>query len=148
MRKSFRIGAGVAMLAALSNSPLAAQGTERSLYQRLGGYDAIAAVTDDFVPRLATDESLSRFFAGHGKDTLARIRQLVVDQICWATGGPCLYIGRSMKQAHEGLGITTAQWDRAVSHLVATLDKFRVPAREKDELLGIVGKLKADIVEK
>jgi hemoglobin len=121
---------------------------EKTLYQRLGGYDAIAAVTDDFLGRLATDPMFVKFFGGHSKDTLGRLRQLVVDQVCFATGGPCVYIGRDMKTAHAGLGISSSEWDRSVQHFTASLDKFKVPAREKADLLGIVGTLKADIVEK
>jgi hemoglobin len=118
-----------------------------SLYKRLGGYDAIAAVTDDFIGRLATDKSLQRFFAGHSKDSLGRIRQLVVDQLCAATGGPCVYIGRDMKTSHQGMGISEADWNTAANHLVATLDKFKVPEREKNEVLGAVSSFKKDIVE-
>ncbi len=118
-----------------------------SLYQRLGGYDAIAAVTDDFIGRLLADPSLARFFAGHSNDSKGHIRQLVVEQLCAAAGGPCVYTGRDMKTSHTGLGITEAQWNAAVAHLVATLDKFKVPQAEKDELLAVVSTLKADIVE-
>jgi hemoglobin len=71
-----------------------------------------------------------------------------VDQLCAATGGPCVYIGRDMKTTHAGLGITEKDWDVTVRHLVATLDKFAVPAKEKDEVLGAVSGLKQDIVEK
>ncbi len=124
------------------------QAAQRTLYQRLGGFDAIAAVVDDFVPRLVGDPQLMRFFAGHGTESKMRIRQLVVEMICQATGGPCVYIGRSMKAAHGGLGITQNDWQAAVKHLVATLDKFKVPQREKDELLAIVSSLEKDIVEK
>src|SRR6266851_8436105 len=74
-----------------------------SLYKRLGGYDALAAVTDDFIGRLATDKQLTRFFVGHSEDSLKRIRQLVVDQLCAATGGPCYYLGRDMKTSHKGM---------------------------------------------
>jgi hemoglobin len=119
-----------------------------SLYKRLGGYDAIAAVVDDFIPRLATDAQTGKFFVGTSKDSQGRIRQHLVDQICNATGGPCLYLGRTMKAAHAGLGITESDWQIGVKHLVASLDKFKVPAKEKDELLGAVSGLKADIVEK
>ena len=119
-----------------------------SLYKRLGGYDAIAAVTDDFIGRLAADPQLAPFFAGHSTDSLKRIRQLVVDQLCEATGGPCVYIGRDMKVSHKGLGIAEKDWSASVTHLVATLDKFKVPAKEKDEVLAAVSALKKDIVEK
>jgi len=129
----------------LVTSSLFAQ--QPSLYKRLGGYDALAAVTDDFIGRMAADKALSRFFVGHSKDSLGRIRQLVVDQLCAATGGPCVYIGRDMKTAHAGMGITEADWTAAVGHLTATLDKFKVPEKEKNEVLGAVSSFKKDIVE-
>jgi hemoglobin len=128
------------------SSATAQEKKEKSLYQRLGGYDAIAAVVDDFVPRLVGDPTLAKFFAGHGTESKMRIRQLVVDQICEATGGPCVYIGRTMKASHGGLAITEENWNAAVKHLGASLDKFKVPQKEKDELLGVVSTLKADIV--
>lgn len=121
---------------------------EKSLYQRLGGYDAIAAVVDDFLGRLITDPQLNRFFTGASTDSKNRIRQLVVDQLCAATGGPCVYIGRSMKSSHAGLGITESDWQVSVNHLVATLDTFKVPQKEKDEVLAAISGLKGDIVEK
>lgn len=119
-----------------------------SLYKRLGGYDALAAVTDDFLGRLATDSVIGRFFVGHSKDSQLRIRQLVVDQLCAATGGPCVYIGRTMKATHAGLGISGAEWDRSVRLLTATLNKFNVPAAEQSEVLAAISALKPDIVEK
>jgi len=125
---------------------LAQQTATPPLYKRLGGYDAIAAVTDDFLGRLSADPAFGRFFAGHSADSIKRIRQHIVDQLCAATGGPCVYIGRSMKASHEGLGITESDWQAAVGHLVASLDKFKVAQKEKDELLGAVSTLKPDIV--
>jgi hemoglobin len=119
-----------------------------TLYKRLGGYDAIAAVTDDFLGRLSTDPQFSKFFVGHSTESIKKIRQLVVDQLCAATGGPCIYIGRDMKTSHAGLGITEKDWDASVKLLTASLDKFNVPAKEKDDVLGAVGGLKKDIVEK
>lgn len=119
-----------------------------TLYKRLGGYDALAAVTDDFLGRLAADQQFGRFFVGHSADSIKRIRQLIVDQLCAATGGPCVYTGRDMKTAHAGLGITDKDWDASVRLLVATLDKFSVPPKEKDEVLGAIGGLKKDIVDK
>ncbi len=119
---------------------------QKSLYQRLGRYDAIAAVIDDFIPRVATDPKLGHFFGGLSSDSQKRLRQLIVEQVCEATGGPCFYLGRTMKASHAALGITEADWQSAVKHVVATLDKFKVPQKEKDELLGIVSTLKGDIV--
>jgi hemoglobin len=144
MRNAFVTMLAVASLSAL---PASAQVKPDSLYKRIGGYDAIAAVVDSFVPRLVKDPMLAKYFI-HSQDTLGHIRQLAVDQICAVTGGPCLYIGRDMKTAHRGLGITAGEWDVTVKHFVATLDQFKVPAREKDELVAIVGTLRADIVEK
>jgi len=136
-----------AFLAAIVAAPALAQTSPPpSLYKRLGGYDALAAVTDDFVKRLATDPQLGKFFAGHSTDSLKRIRQLVVDQLCEATGGPCYYIGRSMKTAHAGMGITDDDWNVAGKHLVETLDHFKVPQKEKDQVLAAITGLKADIV--
>ncbi len=133
-------------VAAPLTGPTTAQ--EKSLYERLGGYNAIAAVVDDFIGRLVADKRFERFFVGHSKDSTKRIRQHIVDQLCEATGGPCIYTGRTMKTSHEGLNISEEDWKAAVDHLVATLDKFKVAKREKDELLGAVSKFKGDIVEK
>jgi hemoglobin len=133
-------------LALLLSATVVAQ--QKSLYQRLGGYDAIAAVVDDFIGRLATDKEISRFFGGASTDSKKRLRQLLVDQLCEATGGPCIYTGRSMKTAHQGLAITEKDWEIGVKHLTATLDKFKVPEKEKNEVLAAVSQLKKDIVEK
>ena len=119
-----------------------------SLYKRLGGYDAIAAVTDDFLGRLAADPQFQPFFRGLSTDSNKKVRQHVVEFLCAATGGPCTYTGRDMKTAHAGLGISEADWNKSVTYLVATLDKFKVPEREKSEVLAAVSGLKNDIVEK
>ena len=126
----------------------AARQSGDSLYKRLGGYDAVAAVADDFILRLATDKQLGRFLMGLSMDSKKRLRQLIVDQFCAVTGGPCLYVGRDMKTSHRGLGISESDWDLAAKHLVATLNKFKVPKKEQDELIAAVSTLKADIVEK
>jgi hemoglobin len=131
-----------------SNPPAKTAPSGPSLYKRLGGYDAIAAVSDDFIGRMAEDKQLARFLVGLSDSSKARLRQLVVDQLCMATGGPCLYIGRDMKTAHKGLAITGGDWELAVRYLVASLDKFKVPPKEKDEVLVIASSLKPDIVEK
>ena len=120
----------------------------QNLYKRLGGYDALAAVTDDFVKRLVEDKQLTRFFNGVSLDSRKRIRQLVLDQLCAATGGPCIYLGRTMRASHEGLGITEDDWNVAVKLLGMTLDKFKVPKAEQGELANLLGTLKPDIVDK
>lgn len=126
--------------------PPAVAQQQKSLYQRLGGYDALAAVTDDFIGRLAADPQLKHFFAGHNKEGLTRIRQHVIDLLCVATGGPCAYTGQDMKTAHTGLGITEDDWNASVKDLVATLNKFNVPEKEKSEVLGAISGLRGDIV--
>jgi hemoglobin len=132
----------------LATTVLAQAATKPTLYKRLGGYDAIAAVTDDFIGKLLADARFTKFFAGFSTDSKGKIRQHIVDQLCNATGGPCVYTGRTMKQAHAGLGITEEDWNAAVQHLVASLDKFKVPETEKNELLAIASSVKGDIVEK
>ena len=126
----------------------AARQSGDSLYKRLGGYDAVAAVADDFIGRLATDKQLGKFLTGLSEDSKKRLRQLLVDQLCAVTGGPCLYVGRDMKTSHKGLGISESDWDVAAKHLVATLNKFKVGKKEQDEVVAAVTSLKADIVEK
>jgi hemoglobin len=121
---------------------------EKSLYERIGGYNALAAVVDDFIVRLVTDKQFEKFFAGHAVDSKKRIRQHILDQFCAATGGPCVYTGREMKASHGGLAITNADWEAAAKHLAASLDKFKVPEKEKGEVLAFVTTLKKDIVEK
>lgn len=121
---------------------------KKSLYDRLGGYNAVAAVVDDFIGRLVTDKRFAKFFVGHSEDSLHKIRQHIVDQFCAAAGGPCLYTGRDMKTSHKGLGINEDDWNAAAAHLVESLDKFKVPKAEKDDLLAFVVSLKKDIVEK
>jgi hemoglobin len=119
---------------------------QKSLYQRLGGYDALAAVTDDFIGHLATDPQLGRFFTGLSTDSKIKVRQHVIDFLCLATGGPCKYTGRDLQTAHTGLNISEADWNKSVQYLVATLDKFKVPEKEKSDVLGAVASLKGDIV--
>jgi len=140
--------AGVLPAAAGSTNRMMVQGGEKSLYERVGGYNALAAVVDDFIGRLVTDKRFEKFFAGFSTDSKKRIRQHILDQFCAATGGPCIYMGRDMKTTHAGIGITEADWDAAAKHLVASLDKFKVPEKEKGELLAFVTSLKKDIVEK
>jgi len=146
------IGTAAAGLAAtaLPAAGTAAQAASAgaSLYARLGGFDAIAGVVDDFIGRMAKDPALAKFFIGHSTQSLQRIRQLVVEQICAATGGPCVYVGRDMKASHRGLGIANVHWNKSVAHLASALDKFKVPSKEKGDLLALVARLKADIVEK
>jgi len=124
----------------------APQMAQDSLYKRLGGYDALAAVTDDFITRLATDPKEGRFFIGFSTDSKLRIRQHIVDFLCVATGGPCRYTGRSMETAHTGLNITEEDWTISVQHLEETLNQFKVPAKEHQEVINAIAPLKSQIV--
>lgn len=122
----------------------AAEAPKKLLFERLGGKGAIEAVIDDFLGRVAGDELINSGFAvGH----VPRLRQRLVELVCSASGGPCTYSGRDMGTAHAGMKITNAQFDALVGHLVATLDKFKVPAGEKGELLGLLGPMRSSIVE-
>ena len=141
------IGLALSLLLTMSATAFAAS-QEKSLYERVGGYNALAAVVDDFIVRLVSDKQFEKFFIGQSTDSKKRIRQHILDQFCAATGGPCVYTGREMKTSHAGLGITNAEWDAAAKHLVASLDKFKVPEKEKSEILAFVTGLKKDIVEK
>ncbi len=126
--------------------PVMAQSANASLYTRLGGYDALAAVNDDFITRLATDAELGKFFVGLNDQSKQRVRQHVIDFLCKATGGPCLYLGQDMKTAHAGLHIPEAEWNNSAAHLTETLNKFKVPAKEQGEVLAAISALKPDIV--
>jgi hemoglobin len=141
------IGLVLSLLLTMSVTAIAAS-QEKSLYERVGGYNALAAVVDDFIVRLVSDKQFEKFFIGQSNDSKKRIRQHILDQFCAATGGPCVYTGREMKTSHAGLGITNGEWDAAAKHLVASLDKFKVPEKEKGEILAFVVSLKKDIVEK
>lgn len=117
---------------------------ERTLYERLGELDAITAVVEDFRDRVAADDRINLKFA---RTDLARLRKMLIDQVCEATGGPCRYSGRSMKEAHAGMKVTNGEFNALVDDLVATLNQFKVPSAEQEELLAILGPLKSDIVE-
>ncbi len=119
-----------------------------SLYERLGGYTAIAAVAESVLMRLTTDPQLSKYFAGHGEDSRKRLSQLQSELICQTTGGPCFYMGRDMKTVHKGLGINGSEWQTAITHIIGVLDNFAVPDAEQKEILGILNSIKGDIVEK
>jgi hemoglobin len=119
----------------------------QSLYQRLGGYDAIAAATDDLLGRLQTDPQLKDFWKGASLDNRRRARQLIVDYMVEAAGGPAFYGGRDMRRAHEGMRIDDEDWAVFTRHAAATLDHFAVPEREREEVLSFFASLKEDVVE-
>lgn len=130
----------VAVLAACSSMQPAPQ---KSLYDRLGGKPAIQAVVDDFIGNVAADGRINGFFAN---TNIPRLNSMLVNQICEATGGPCKYTGRDMKTAHAGMGVTDAHFNALVENLVKSLDKFKVPTKEKNELLTALASMKGDIV--
>jgi hemoglobin len=119
----------------------------KSLYERLGGYDAITAVTNDLLPRLMGDELLGRYWQHRGNDGLAREKQLLIDFLCASAGGPMYYTGRDMKLSHKGMRVSEADWQVFVGHVEATLGKFQVPAQERADVLAFIDSTKADIVE-
>lgn len=140
-----------AILVAVSSASLFGQAAkEKSLYDRLGGKKAITAVVDEFVGRVAGDKRINSYFGATAGDParLKKFKGNLVDQICQASGGPCKYMGKDMKAAHMGMGISSADFTALVEDLVGALDKFNVGAHEKDQLLGALGPMKADIVEK
>jgi hemoglobin len=115
-----------------------------TLYERLGGKDAIPAVVDDFVARCAADDRINRKFA---RTDIGRLKKMLADQICQASGGPCRYEGRDMRETHYGMAVTAGEFDALVEGLVASLDQFGVPKPVQDELLGLLGPMRGDIVE-
>ena len=115
-----------------------------SLYERLGGLDAITSVVDSFVARCAGDDRINGKFE---RTDIPRLKTMLVDQVCEATGGPCTYTGRSMAETHDGMGVTAGEFDALVEDLVATLNEFDVPKAEQDELLGLLGPMRDEIVE-
>ncbi len=139
---------GVVAVGAFLPSLALGQAMEKSLYERLGGYEAISAVVNDFAEKLFTDPQVGPFFKGMGTDTRKSFIQKNINLVCNVTGGPCKIISRPAKTIHAGLGITESDFNVVVNHLVDTLDKFKVPAKEKQELLAIIGTLKPDIVER
>jgi hemoglobin len=118
-------------------------GGDKPLYDRLGGKDAITAVVDDFVGNVAADARINAFFANAD---IPHLKAMLVDQICEASGGPCKYTGKSMKESHTGMGVKEEHFNALVEDLVKSLDKFKVPEKEKGELLGALGGMKGDIV--
>jgi len=128
----------------------AAAATAASLHDRLGGTTAIASVVDGFVANVAGDARINKFFTRVASDTAAmrQFKQKLVDQICAGTGGPCTYSGLDMKTAHQSMGLTNADFDALVEDLVKALDTAGVQQKEKDELLGILGPMRTDIVTK
>jgi hemoglobin len=120
---------------------------ERTLYHRLGGYDAVAAFVDDLLARLTSDPHLAVYWKGKCKDSMKKDRQLLLDFLCMTTGGTASYVGRDMKTSHTGLGITEGEWNIFAQHAIAILDDLGVAEPEKSEVLALAASFKDDIVE-
>ncbi len=136
------VAVAVAATWTLTSAPSFA--AEKSLYERLGGQGAIQAVVTKFISNVGGDKRINGYFA---TTDLKKLNKLLVEQVCMATGGPCSYSGRDMKTTHKGMKVTDAAFGALVEDLVSALDTFNVPAKEKGELLGILGPMKGDIVE-
>jgi hemoglobin len=121
--------------------------SDKTLYERLGGYDAICAVAGDLLPRLQADPQLARFWQNRGEDGLRREKQLLIDFLCSSAGGPLYYTGRDMKTSHKGMKISESDWSAFLGHVSATLEAFKVPQAERDQVLAFVQSTKSDIVE-
>jgi hemoglobin len=142
-----RLARPIGIMLALALTTTIAHATlypQKSLYQRLGGRAAITAVVDDFVGNVAKDNRINKFFAN---TDIPRLKRLLVQQICAGSGGPCQYEGRSMREAHRGLGVRNQDFDALVQDLVKSLNKFNVPPREQQELLGLLGPMRKDVVQ-
>ena len=147
MRGTLSLVLGSVVLSACATAPL---------YQRLevkdgtgtlrGGRDAIRLIVDDFVANLAADSRTKARFGALKPPEVERLKSLLADQICEASGGPCAYYGRDMKTTHAGMKITDAEWNATVEALVKALDKYRIASKEKEDLLAALGSMKKDIV--
>ena len=143
--------AAAILISAAGAAIQAARGQENlpSLYERLGGAYSIATVVDDFIERLLVNATLNANPAiseARARVPKAGLKFHVTALVCEVSGGPCKYTGRAMKESHQHLNITQAQWDAMVVDFKATLDKFKVPQREQQELVTIVGSTRSDIV--
>jgi len=117
-----------------------------TLYKRLGGREGIALVVGDFVTNMSGDNRVNARFKDMKAADVEKLKSNLADQICDATGGPCSYLGRDMKATHQGMKITEAEWTATVENLSKALDKHNVALKDKSELLGMLGPMKADIV--
>lgn len=137
---------GVVVLVAVLAGCAGVMAKDPSLYDRLGGRDPIGLVVDDFVANMVADSRVNARFKAMKPPEVFRLKSYLSDQICEAAGGPCSYVGKDMKAAHKGMNITEAEWNATVEDLVKALDKHKVPAKEKSELLGLLGPMKKDIL--
>ena len=121
--------------------------SEKTLYERLGGYDAVSAVANNLLPRLQADPQLARYWQHRGEDGVNREKQHLIDFLCSSAGGPLYYTGRDMKTSHKGMKISESDWSAFLGHVNATLEAFQVPQPERDQVVAFVQSTKPDIVE-
>ena len=121
--------------------------SQKTLYERLGGYDGITAFTNDLLPRLQGDLQLGRFWQNRGDDGIEREKQLLIDYLCANAGGPVYYTGRDMKTSHKGMKISEDDWEVFLGHAGDTMKTLQVPTQECDDVVAFVLSLKDDIVE-
>jgi hemoglobin len=140
------IVAAVLVTAAALTASAAAK--DKTLYERLGGYEAISAVVEKFADRLFADPKISQFFIGMSDDTRQSFKQKNKNLLCNVTGGPCKVISRPAGDAHHGLGITGGDFEVVAGHLKDVLNEFKVPAREQDEVFAIILSLRPKIVDR
>ena len=140
----------LAVVVAVPIAPCAQQAApkQKTLYERLGGYDMIAKIVDALLPKLGEDPVIRPVVDGLAENTRNRNRQFIVDQICNLTGGPCLYTGRTMEASHQGLNITDEMWMIQQKHLGEVLDEHKVRDPERAELIAVIETLRPGIVEK
>ena len=139
-----RILLSVLVLAACGGKSAPAPAAPRTLYERLGGQDAIKAVVKDFVEQnVANDTRITARFANAD---IPHLEQMVTEQLCERTGGPCKYTGKDMKTAHQGMKITDDDWSAFVEDLKKSLATFKVPAQEQSDLLNVLAPMKPEIV--
>jgi hemoglobin len=121
--------------------------TEKSLYERLGGYDGVTGFVNNLLPRLQSDSLLGRFWENRGADGIEREKQLLIDYLCTNAGGPVYYTGRDMKLSHKGMNISENDWEAFFGHAGATMEALSLPQQECDDVVAFVSSLKEDIVE-
>ena len=121
--------------------------SEKTLYERLGGYDGITGFVENLLPRLKADSLLGRFWQNRGDNGVEREKQLLIDFLCASSGGPVYYTGRDMSLSHKGMKISVKDWTVFFEHAGATMEKLPIPQQECDDVAAFVSSLKGNIVE-
>ena len=138
------VGLGLGACQSMNNNDMAmAKPAAPTLYQRLGGKAAISVVVDDFVANVAADPVINKRFA---HTDIPKLKMNLVDQLCQASGGPCVYHGKDMVTAHKGMHITVTEFNAMGGDMAKALDQAKVPDREKHEVLALLGSMEKDVV--